>query len=157
MSNCPFKKDITVKEWEEMQARIAELEKQNDCPVEHRICRIEEQLDKLEKGKPELDPEQWKPKLTYFNFDSIFEQPQAQWMEEKITRYANQLQWLFQHYPEQNGEWSEDTQWFLYYSKMYEGWCCGVAWKAPNLNLIYMSEEAAKHLASDMNSGKVRF
>ena len=92
-----------------------------------------------------------------FNFDSIFEQPHAQWMEEKITSYAKQLQWLFEHYPEQNGKWSEDTQWFIYYSKIHEGWCCAVAWKAPYLNVIYMSEEAAKHLAADMNSVKVRF
>ena len=137
MTDYSFRADITVKEWEEMKARI----------------------EKLEKGKaePETKPEQWKPKPLYFNFESIVPHPQAQWMEEKLTRYAKQLQWLYTNYPEQNGEWGEDTQWFLYYSKDYEGWCCAVEWKAPNLNLIYMSEKVAKHLAVDLNSGKVRF
>ena len=39
--------------FEKLETRLAELEKQNDCPVEHRICRIEDQLAELEKGKAE--------------------------------------------------------------------------------------------------------
>ena len=49
---------------EKLEARIAELEKQNDCPVEHRICRIEDQLAELEKGTASPEPKQWRPMKT---------------------------------------------------------------------------------------------
>ena len=122
-----------------------------------RFEKLEARLAELEKGKAEPDPkpEQWKLKPLYFNFDSIFEQPQAQWMEEKITRYANQLTWLFKHYPEQNGEWSEINRWSVcqYNSGTWTP-MDKMRFKSPTL--IYMSLQAALHLAADLNSGKVK-
>ena len=106
-------------------------------------------------SKPE--PEQWKPYPIYFNFESIVPHPQAQWMEEKLTRYAKQLQWLYTNYPEQNGEWGKDTQWFVYFYDDDEEWVTSADYDYPPLNLIYMSLGAAEHLREDMNSGKVRF
>ena len=64
MSDCPFKKEISLKEWEDLKARVDDLEEQNNCPLEHRICSIEEKLAELEKGKPEPEPKQRKWRMT---------------------------------------------------------------------------------------------
>ena len=89
--------------------------------------------------------------------NSIVPHLQAQWMEEKLTRYTKQLQWLYEHYPEQNGEWGKDTQWFVYFYNDDEEWDTSADSDSPTLNLIYMSLGAAQHLRYDLNSGKVRF
>ena len=128
--------------------------------LEARLAEMEKEMLELEKGKAEPDVpwrDRWAPEYMVHLESEMEPDKNLEMLDRKAGPYIRQLQWLFEHYPEQNGEWSKDTQWFLYHSKDYEGWCCGVAWKTPNLSLIYMSEEAAKHLAADMNSGKVRF
>ena len=229
-----------------LEARIAELEKQNDCPVEQRICRIEEQLEKLEKGNPGpqkhilfrkgdknipsqiigtdgnivldvckicgkyeaelVDPCPGKPsskprsrkcptcKYEYFyakelpcrvcdiKEDSMWEpkpdvsrrdkwEPEymvhleSEWEPtrelEKLNRqvypYILQLQWLFEHYPEQNGEWSEKTEYSIRYDMDNKEYVASSFRYLLPVTLVYMSLEAARHLRDDMNSGKVRF
>ena len=171
MSNCPFKKDITVKEWEEIQARIAELEAIVDCPTVEEIERqskipaslapepdwrkLVARLAELEKGKPE--PKQWEPKIK-LTLTSPPTLPNAEFIKigDKAFQYIRQLQWLYEHYPEQNGEWNKINRWSVcqYNSGTWTP-VDNMRFKSPTL--IYMSLKAALHLTADMNSGKVRF
>ena len=132
--------------------------------LNERLNKLEARIAELENAKPETKPEpdanwrdRWTPERMVYLESDIEPDKNLEMLDKKVGPYVRQLQWLFEHYPEQNGEWSDETQWFLYHSKGYEGWCCAVEWKAPNLNLIYMSEEAAIHLRDDLSSGKVRF
>ena len=164
---------------EKLEARIAEYEAEltGPCPGKPETCIKECSTCVYQYFEPSIYPcnycgahlgypkweedkpksEQWKPYPIYFNFESIVPHPQAQWMEEKLTRYTKQLQWLYEHYPEQNGEWGKDTQWFVYFYDDDEEWDTSADSDSPTLNLIYMSLGAAQHLRYDLNSGKVRF
>ena len=160
-----------------LEDRIAELEKQNDCPVEHRICRIEDRLAELEKGtaepKPDWrklvarlaelekgkpEPKQWEPKIK-LTLTSPPTLPNAEFIKigDKAFQYIRQLQWLYENYPEETGEWSKETRWLIYFDDNHKKWDTSADYDSPTLNLIYMSLGAAEHLRDDLNSGKVRF
>ncbi len=81
---------------------------------------------------------------------------QAQVARDYTRTLRRQLAWLFEHYSEEDGEWSEETKWSVCYD--FENKNCRVeydslVWVCPTT--VYMSREAAEHLAQELNSGRV--
>jgi len=114
-------------------------------------------MNTLLKRLPYPEPEQWKPKIeVYLSCD---EEPDRdlEVLDGRIRPYILQLQWLLEHYPEQDGRWSEDNRWFIYFDDEREEWDISADYSSPTLNLIFMSLEAARHLRNDLRSGKVWF
>ena len=131
--------------------------------LNERLNKLEDRIAELEKQnepKPEPDANwrgRWEPEDMVYLESEIESEKEIEMLNRKAGPYIRQLQWLYEHYPEQNGEWGEDTQWFVYFYDDDEEWDTSADYDSPTLNLIYMSLGAAEHLREDMNSGKVRF
>ena len=140
---------------EKLEARLAELEKGKAEP-EPDWRKLVARLAELEKGKPE--PKQWEPKIK-LTLTSPPTLPNAEFIKigDKAFQYIRQLQWLYEHYPEQNGEWSEKTEYSIRYDMDNKEYVASSFRYLLPVTLVYMSLEAARHLRDDMNSGKVRF
>ena len=130
--------------------------------LQRRIEKLEARLAEMEKGKAEPDPKpepkQWEPKIK-LTLTSPPTLPNAEFIKigDKAFRYIRQLQWLFEHYPEETGEWSKEAGYSVRYDMDNKEYVASSFRYLLPVDLVFMSREAARHLAADMNSGKVRF
>ena len=159
------------------EARLAELEKgkgkadreprSRKCPtckyeyfyakeLPCRVCDIKE--DSMWEPKPDVSRrDKWEPEYMV-HLESEWEPTrELEKLNRQVYPYILQLQWLFEHYPEQNGEWSEKTEYSIRYDMDNKEYVASSFRYLLPVTLVYMSLEAARHLRDDMNTGKVRF
>lgn len=73
-----------------------------------------------------------------------------------IRPFQRQIAWLFEHHPEDDGIWTNETSYFIFYDIYEKRYTYDFKYYNERvLNVIYMSEKAAKHLTQELNSGRV--
>jgi hypothetical protein len=81
---------------------------------------------------------------------------QAQVARNYTKTIRRQLAWLFEHYPEEDGKWSEETMWTVFYdSRKDRYYPDNNPISCVFMTAVYMSVNAADHLAQELNSGRV--
>ena len=132
--------------------------------LNEQLNKLEDRIAELENAKPETKPEpdanwrgRWEPEDMVYLESEIESEKEIEMLNRKAGPYIRQLQWLYEHYPEQNGEWGEDTRTIVRCDKDTGEFSVARFDHLLPINAVFMSQKAAIHLRNDLNSGKVRF